>query len=81
MIWRDDTLFEELGPQDADVLVQTVGANHFFPNSRDGGFTIHGCCGHISKGEHFHWLCRACQLLSTRKLCCIRKSKACEVGS
>ena len=52
LIWRDDLLFEELGPFDAEVLVQQVGANQFI-ETRDSGFTIHGCCGHISKGEDF----------------------------
>ena len=38
-VWRDNQLFEELGPFDVEVLVQHVGVNQFFDNSRDGSFS------------------------------------------
>ena len=41
-VWRDEEFFEELGPQDAQILVETAGINHFFDNTNDGGFTVSG---------------------------------------
>ena len=79
-VWRDEEFFEELGPQDAQILVETAGINHFFDNTNDGGFTVSGGCGHISKGIEFHWLCRVCQYLTTRELCCTRYTNKCSVG-
>ena len=79
-VWRDEEFFEELGPQDAQILVETAGINHFFDNTNDGGFTVSGGCGHISKGIEFHWLCRVCQYLTVRELCCTRYTNRCSVG-
>ena len=62
-VWRDEEFFEELGPRDAQILVETAGINHFFENTNDGGFTISGGCGHMNKGIEYHWLCRVCQYL------------------
>ena len=41
-VWRDEEFFEELGPQDAQILVETAGINHFFDNTSDMGFTSMG---------------------------------------
>ena len=61
--------------------METAGKNHYFANTSDGGFTVSGACGHITKGYDFHWLCRNCQLLTTRTLCCVRFNNACDNGA
>ena len=62
------------------MLVETNGCNHHFAVSNKEGFTISGACGHISKGTDFHWLCRQCQYLTTRKVCCTRRGNICTLG-
>ena len=80
MVWRDHERFEQLGSRDARVLVETAGCNHFFPISTKAGFTVSGACGHVSKGSDFHWLCRQCQFLKTREVCCTRVGNICTLG-
>ena len=77
-VWRDKELFEGLGSVDAQILVETAGTNHFFDNTNDGGLTVSGGCGHISKGMEFHWLCVECQYLFTRVVA--RNTNKCSVG-
>ena len=77
-VWRDEELFEELGARDAKVLLEMDATCHFF-DSADGGDTVSGACGHLSKGREFHWLCRTCQLLTTRDICCSKKSNVCDL--
>ena len=78
-VWRDDELFEELGPLDAEVLLKMDGDCHFFDSDGDGS-TVNGGCGHVCKGRDYHWLCRTCQLLTTRELCCYKLGNLCALG-
>ena len=73
-VWRDDEMFEELGCTDVTTLLKLQGACHYFEGA-DDGYTVSGGCGHLSKGREFHFLCRTCQLLTTRDICCVKNSK------
>ena len=75
----DKELFEGLGPLHAQILVETAGTNHFFDNTNDGGLTVSGGCGHISKGRmEFHWLCGVPVFVHKRVVA--RNTNKCSVG-
>ena len=79
-VWRDHLQFETLSSRDAQAIVRVSGACHYFGREKKGGITVSGACGHISKGVDFHWLCRVCQFLATRRICCTRLTNMCDVG-
>ena len=70
IVWRDDTIFFELGELDAERMETFPGTSHSF---EIGGskYTIYAACGHVNRGEDYHQLCRNCQALTRRRLCCI----------
>ena len=56
------------------------GTSHCF--EVDGQkFTIYAACGHVNRGEDFHQLCRNCQALTRKRLCCTTMSSLCEEGA
>ena len=71
-VWRDELQFETLSARDAHAIVRVSGACHYFGRVKKGCITVSGACGHVSKGVDFHWLCRVCQFLATRRICCTR---------
>ena len=80
-VWRDAEQFYLLSDTDASTIARIAGATHFFRRALKHGVTISGACGHVNKGFDFHWMCRVCQLISTRRLCCSRLTNACDVGA
>ena len=79
-MWRDELQFETLSARDAQAIVRLSRACHYFGRVKKGGITVSGACGHVSKGVDFHWLCRVCQFLATRRICCTRLNNMCKVG-
>ena len=77
--WYDSAVFWELGHDDACCLEDFPGTPAQI-KIKDTVWTINPACGHLSRGVDYHQLCRACQLLARRRLCCTVFANDCEAG-
>ena len=78
-VWRDSTVFFELGELDAERIETFPGTSHQF-SVDNVPMTVHAACGHIGRGNDFHKLCRNCQALSRKRLCCTTLENMCPEG-